>query len=638
MLVYACRSRLGIWYKGTMMDTIRLTTAQAIVKWLKNQRTVIDGEEVPMFAGVFGIFGHGNVTCLGHALESEQDDLPTWRGHNEQGMALSAVAYAKAKRRRQIMVAASSIGPGSTNMVTAAGVAHANRLPVLLFSGDTFQHRKVDPVLQQIEQFHNPTETAADTFKPVTRYWDRITKPEQIIRSLPQALAVMLDPADCGPAFFALPQDVQSEAYNYPVDFFEPRMHYIRRPGPDPREVATAADALRTASKPLIISGGGVHYSGAVEELTAFAERRAIPVVETVAGKATLVSAHPNHAGAIGVSGDTAANLVAEDADVVIAIGTRLQDFTTGSWALFKNPNVRFVSLNAARWDAVKQHATSVIGDAMVSLEQLDAALGDYTAPDEWLSFAQAKIGEWNAHLDSFKRPADVDEDGNPKPPAYNQIIQVINEICDDSDYQVSAASGLPGELLAGWRTKQVGSFDAEFGFSCMGYEISGGLGAKMALPDRDVIAWVGDGSYLMMNSDIYASVLTDHKVIYMVLDNGGFAVINRLQTNMGGVEFNNLLRTTRHTNFQHVDFVKHAESLGAYAELVQSHADLPPAYARAMAADRTYVIVMKVSEYEWVGGGTWWDVGVPEVSDRDDVLAARGEWEAESKHQRDGV
>lgn len=624
------------------MDTIRLTTAQAIVKWLINQRTVIDGPsgdmDVPMFAGVFGIFGHGNVTCLGHALESEQDRLPTWRGHNEQSMALAAIAYAKAKRRRQIMVAASSIGPGSTNMVTAAGVAHANRLPVLLFSGDTFQHRKVDPVLQQVEQFHNPTETVSDTFKPVTRYWDRITRPEQIIRSLPQALAVMLDPADCGPAFIALPQDVQAEAYNYPVAFFEPRTHFIRRPGPDPREIQAAAAVLSDAHKPLIITGGGVVYSGAIAELTAFAEKRGIPVVETVAGKSTLVSSHPNNAGAIGVSGDSASNTIAEEADVVLAIGTRLQDFTTGSWALFKNPNARFVSINAARWDAVKQHATSVIGDAQVSLELLDAEVGDYVAPVEWLGFAQAQVAAWNAHLDTFKRPEDVDENGDIRPPAYNQVIQVINEICDDDDYVLSAAGGLPGELLAGWRSKQVGTFDAEFGYSCMGYEIAGGLGAKMAFPDRDVVSWVGDGSYLMMNSDIYASVLTGHKVIYMVMDNGGFAVINRLQTSQGGAEFNNLLSTTRHTNFQHVDFVKHAESMGAVAELVETLADLPAAYARAKAADRTYVIVMNVSAYDWVGGGTWWEVGVPEVSDRDQVIAARGEWEAESKHQRDGL
>ena len=289
------------------METVRLTMAQAIVRWLVNQRTVIDGAEVPLFAGVSAIFGHGNVTCLGEALQPVQDVLPTWHGHNEQAMALTAVAFAKAKRRRQIMIATSSIGPGCTNMVTAAAVAHTNRLPLLLLSGDTYQHRIVDPVLQQIELFNDPTVTVCDTMKPVTRYWDRITKPEQIVRSLPQALAVMLDPADCGPAFFALPQDVQAEAYDYPTAFFEPRVHYIRRPGPDSRDIDVAADLLRGATKPLIISGGGVHYSGAVEALTAFAERHAIPVVETLAGKAAFVHDHPNYAGPIGVNGSPAA-------------------------------------------------------------------------------------------------------------------------------------------------------------------------------------------------------------------------------------------------------------------------------------------------------------------------------------------
>ena len=340
------------------MDTIRLTTAQAIVRWLLAQYTEVHGQDVRVFAGVFGIFGHGNVTCLAEALEPVQEQLPTWRGHNEQSMALAAVAYGKAMRGRRIMIASSSIGPGSTNMVTAAAVAHANRLPLLLllFSGDTFQHRIVDPVLQQVEVFENPTVTVTDTFRPVTRYWDRITRPEQIIQSLPQALAVMLDPATRGPAFFALPQDIQAEAYDYPAEFFERRIHYIRRPGPDQRDIDAAAALLSSAERPLIIAGGGVHYAGAVAKLTSFAERRRIPVVETVAGKSTLVSSHPNYAGPIGVTGSEAANAVAQSADVVLAVGTRLQDFTTGSWTVFKDPKVRFIAINTARWDAYKQH------------------------------------------------------------------------------------------------------------------------------------------------------------------------------------------------------------------------------------------------------------------------------------------
>lgn len=613
------------------METIRLTTAQAIVRWLLAQRTVIDGEEVALFAGAFGIFGHGNVTCLAEALEPVQDDLPMWRGHNEQSMALAAVAYAKAMRGRRIMIVTSSIGPGCTNMVTAAAVAHADRLPLLLFSGDTFQHRVVDPALQQVEVFENPTVTVCDTFKPVSRYWDRISRPEQIVQSLPQALAVMLDPATRGPAFFALPQDIQAEAYDYPAKFFEPMVHYIRRPGPDPRDIDAAAAILSGATKPIIIAGGGVHYSGAVETLTDFARRRGIPVVETVAGKATLVHDHPNYAGPIGVTGSTAANAVAEDADIVLAVGTRLQDFTTGSWAVFKNPNLRIVSINTARWDAHKQQAQAVIGDAKVSLEALDAVLGDYSAPADWLSFAQAQIAEWHSYLDSWKGRK---QDGAP---AYAQVIQVINELCDEDDYCLSSAGGLPGELAMGWRSKSVGSFDSEYGYSTMGYEIAGAWGAKMAR-SGDVICWVGDGSYLMMNSDIYSTVMTGHKVIFIVCDNGGFAVINRLQVNTGGAEFNNLLRNARHERYFHVDFVSHAESMGAIVEKVEKLDDLPAAWGRAKKADRSYAIILDIDEYTWTEGGTWWEVAVPEVSDREDVRVARAEWAAEKKHQRVGV
>ena len=614
------------------METIRLTTAQAIVKWLLAQRTQLDGEEVGVFAGAFGIFGHGNVTCLAEALQPVQDELPTWRGHNEQSMALAAVAYGKAMRGRRIMIATSSIGPGSTNMVTAAAVAHANRIPVLLFSGDTFQHRIVDPVLQQVENFGDPTVTVADTFKPVSRYWDRISRPEQILQSLPQALAVMLDPATRGPAFFALPQDIQAEAYDYPARFFEPRVHYVRRPGPDDRDIAAAAALLANARRPMIIAGGGVHYSGAVAELTDFAERRGIPVVETVAGKATLVHNHPNYAGPLGVTGSEAANSVAEDADVVLAIGTRLQDFTTGSWSVFKNPDVRFVAINTAGWDAHKQMAQPVVGDARVAIASLDAAIGGYEAPAEWLAFSQDRIAEWHGYLDSWKTK---EQDGDA---AYAQVIQVINEICDDDDYCLSAAGGLPGELTMGWRSKSVGSFDSEYGFSTMGYEIAGAWGAKMARGDGDVIAWVGDGSYLMMNSDIYSTVMTGKKVIFMVLDNGGFAVINRLQVNTGGAEFNNLLHTARHERYFRVDFVKHIEAMGALVEKVERLEDLAGAWARAKAADRSYAIVMDIDQYTWTEGGAWWEVGIPEVSDREQVRVARAGLDAEKKNQRVGV
>ena len=612
------------------METVRLTTAQALVRWMLAQRTEIDGRPAPVFGGVFAIFGHGNVVALAEALEPVQNSLPTWRGHNEQSMALAAIAYAKAMNRRQIMVATSSIGPGSTNMVTAAAAAHANRLPVLLISGDTFQHRLVDPVLQQVEVFGNPSLTVSDSFKPVTRYWDRITHPAQILQSLPQALATMLDPADCGPAFLGLPQDIAAEAFDYPAQFFEERSHFIRRPGPDPREVDAAVRAIAIARSPLIIAGGGVHYSGAVAALTTFAERRGIPVTETVAGKSTLVSEHPNFAGPIGVTGSTSANLLAADADVVLAVGTRLQDFTTGSWSVFRNESMKLVTINAARFDAGKHRAIPVVGDARVTLELVDADLGKYKAPPEWLARTGEVRRAWYSYLDEISAP-----EGRP---TYAKVIRAVNEICDPSDYQVSAAGGLPGELNAGWHSKSVHSFDAEYGYSTMGYEIAGAWGAKMALPDRDVICWTGDGSYLMMNSDIYSTVMTGHKVIFIVCDNAGFAVINRLQVNTGGEEFNNLLRSSRHQQLPRVDFVKHAEAMGAAATKVETISAFKQAFAVAKAADRSSVIVIEVDEYSWTGGGAWWEVGVPEVSDREQVRVARAELEAERKHQRVGT
>ncbi|MEN8235088.1 MAG: 3D-(3,5/4)-trihydroxycyclohexane-1,2-dione acylhydrolase (decyclizing) [Actinomycetota bacterium] len=613
------------------MGTVRLTTGQAIVRWVIAQRTEIDGVEVPLFPGVFGIFGHGNVVSLAEALSGVQDALPTWRGHNEQSMALAAVAFAKAKHRRQIMIATSSVGPGSTNMVTAAAVAHANRLPLLLISGDTFQHRIVDPVLQQIEDFGSPSTTVSDAFRPVTRFWDRITRPEQIIQALPQALGIMLDPADCGPAYIGLPQDVAAEAYDFPIPFFDKTLHHIRRPGPDTREVAAAAAALSTAEKPLLIAGGGVHYSGAVEKLAAFAVARGIPVVETVAGKSTLIDDHPNYAGPLGVTGSTSANALAADADVVVAVGTRLQDFTTGSWSVFRNPRLRLISINVGRFDAAKHNAVSVVGDALVSLEALDEALGDYCAPTTWLRHAGDERLVWRDYLDNYVgRGFEV--------PTYAQVIRAVNDLADDDDYQVAAAGGLPGEINMGWQAKSVGSIDIEYGYSCMGYEIPGAWGAKMAMPDRDVISWVGDGSYLMMNSDIHSTVATGHKVIFIVCDNGGFAVINRLQINTGGEEFNNLLEHTRRVNDTRIDFVKHAESMGAIAEKVAGIEELRAAFRRAKAADRSYVIVIDTHPYEWTDGGSWWEVGIPEVSERDQVLTARAEWDAERRHQRIGI
>jgi len=613
------------------MKTVRLTAAQAIVRRLIAQRTVIDGREAPLFAGVFAIFGHGNAVSLAEALHPVRDALPTWRGHNEQSMALAAVAFAKARRRRQIMVASSSVGPGSTNMVTAAAVAHANRLPLLILSGDTFQHRLVDPALQQIERFDNPSTTVSDTFRPVTRYWDRITRPEQVIQTLPQAIAVMLDPAECGPAFIGLPQDIAAEAFDYPLAFFDKKVWRIRRPGPDPRDIEEAAKILAGAERPLIISGGGARYSGAAATLAAFAESRRIPVAETTAGRAALLADHPALVGPIGVTGAASANAMAADADVVLAVGTRLQDFTTGSWSVFRNESMTLISINAARFDAVKRQAVSVVGDADVCLRSLDRALGDYRAPKAWPARGADERGKWRAHLDEIVA-AESD------PPSYAQVVRAINDICDDDDYQVTASGGLPGELNMGWRSKSVGSFDGEYGYSCMGYEIAGAWGAKMALPDRDVICWVGDGAYLMMNSDINSTVMTGHKVIFIVCDNGGFAVIKRLQVGTGGEEFNNMLSASRQVRSAPVDFVSHARSMGALSEKATSIDELKAAFGRAKEADRSYVIVIDTAPGEWTEGGAWWEVGVPEVSGRAPVRAARAELEAEKRRRRAGI
>ncbi len=613
------------------MQTIRLTTAQAMVKFLTTQKTLIDDQEVPLFGGVFAIFGHGNVTCLGEALEQAKDQLPTWRGQNEQSMAMAAVAYAKAKHRRQIMIATSSVGPGAANMVTAAGVAHTNRLPVLLIAGDTFATRRPDPVLQQVEHFDNPTVVVNDAFRPVTRYWDRITHPEQIIGSLQQAVATMLDPADCGPAFIGLCQDVGGLSYDYPMEFFEPVVHRIRRPRPDVEDLNRAAALLKQAKKPLLISGGGVRYSRAMQELTAFAETHNVPVVETIAGRATLLHDHPLNTGPLGPTGSDSANDMAREADLVLAVGTRLQDFTTGSWSVFQNPELRLVALNAARFDATKHRAVGVVGDARECLTQLSERLGGWRGPDSWTSTAAERYARWNGKLaNAVDKRAEL--------ASYAQVIDTVNRVCAPDDYVLTAAGGLPAELNMTWKARSLNNFDVEFGFSCMGYEIAGGWGAKMAIPDRDVVVLVGDGSYMILNSDIYSSVLSGHKVIIVVCDNGGYAVINKLQKNTGNVSFNNLIKDCRIKEEVYVDFAKHAEAMGAISETVSRLDELAAALQRAKAADRSYVICIQVDKYAWTSTNSYWQVGMPEVSPREEVRQAQAQHAEAQKTQRRGV
>ncbi len=612
-------------------DTLRLTMAQALVRYLCNQFTEIEGTRVPLFAGAFAIFGHGNVTCLSEALEAAKDTLPTWRGQNEQSMALAAIAYAKARRRRQLMVAISSIGPGALNMVTAAAMAHANRLPVLLLAGDVFANRRPDPVLQQVEVFSNPTVSVNDAFRPVTRYWDRITHPEQIISSLPQAIATMLDPADCGPAFIGLCQDTQEIAYDYPAAFFAPTVHRVPRPRPDRARLAEAVAKLRSAKRPLIISGGGVRYSLANEAVAEFATSRGIPMTETIAGKGTVTHDHPAHAGPIGVVGSTSANALAGEADVVLAIGTRLQDFTTGSWTAFAH-DAEFISINAARWDATKHRAIPVVGDALETVTELDAALGDWKADAAWTARGPAEFAKWNALLDDLQKPT------NAPLPTYAQVVAAVNAKAGPHDPMITAAGGLPGETVKGWRIKAPDTYDCDFGFSCMGYEIAAGWGHAMANPDVTPIVMVGDGSYLLMNSDIYSSVLTGHKIIVVVCDNGGFAVINRLQNFKGVPSFNNQIVDCKVIEPFSVRFADHARSMGAEARHVESLADLPAALDWAQTTDRTTVISIDTDPFAWVPGDADWDVGVPEVSERAEVREARAAHDAIRARQRVGV
>lgn len=617
------------------MSTIRLTMAQALVKYLCNQKTIIDGEKAPLFPGVFGIFGHGNVTCLSEALEEVQDILPTWRGQNEQSMALAATGFAKAKRRRQIMVATSSIGPGALNMVTAAGTAHANRLPLLILAGDTFTNRLPDPVLQQVEHYQAPSITVNDSFRAVSRYWDRISHPAQIITSMPQAIATMLDPADCGPAFIGLPQDTQELAFDYPVEFFEEKVWSIPRPRADRDAINAAVELLKTAKKPLIISGGGVRYSGAEEFLGNFAVERNIPVVETIAGKGSLTHYHPAHAGPIGIVGSTSANALAEEADVILAVGTRLQDFTTGSWTAFSR-DAKFIAVNAARFDAMKHRSLAVVGDALEVMKELSESLGSWSAEASHMKAAKALFKEWDKLLDGYQEPK-----GLPVP-TYAQVVKVVNTAAGDDDHLISAAGGIPGEVAKGWRVKNPNTFDLEFGFSCMGYEIAAGWGNAMANEGKSTpIVMLGDGTYMMMNSDIYSTVLTGHKMIVIVCDNGGYAVISRLQEFKGTPGFNNLLKHCRIQNREnplHVDFVKHAESMGAYARQCNGLDDLADALEWAKANDRTTVLSIVTDAFSWVPGDADWDVGVPEVSNKETVRAAREHQDQIRSKQRVGI
>lgn len=610
------------------MKTIRLTAAQATVRWLAAQ--MVDGDDgpVPFFAGVWAIFGHGNVAGLGEALHDIGDALPTYRAHNEQGMAHAAIAFAKARGRRRAMVCTSSIGPGATNMVTAAALAHVNRLPVLFLPGDVFASRRPDPVLQQVEDFGDGTVSANDCFRPVSRYFDRIQRPEQLLDALPRAMAVLTDPADCGPVTLAFCQDTQTEAHDWPESFFTPRHWRFRRMEPDPRELVLLRDKLSTAKRPLIIAGGGVHYAGAGDMLSGFARATGVPVAETQAGKGALVWDHPANLGAIGVTGSTAANKAAAEADLIIGIGTRLADFTTGSRRLVHGAGRDLVQVNVTPFDAHKQGAEPVVGDGARVLEWLTSALPGWTAPRDWVDGLGTALAAWHANVDLVT--AAPSASGLPTDA---QVIGAVQRSAAEDAIVVCAAGGLPGDLHKLWRVRQPGGYHMEYGYSCMGYEIAGGVGVALARPDREVHVMVGDGSYLMMNSELAASIMLGTKLIITLLDNRGFGCINRLQAATGGAPFNNLLADARHGTLPDIDFAAHAASLGAHAEKVAGIAELEAALARARAADRSSVIVIDTDPRPSdAGGGAWWDVAVPEISTREQVRQARAAYEAKGR------
>ena len=606
------------------MTTIRLTAAQAAARYIAAQLNE-DGD--PFIAGVWAIFGHGNVAALGEALYAVRETLPTYRGHNEQSMAHAAIAYAKQLCRRRAMAVTSSIGPGATNMVTAAALAHVNRLPVLFLPGDVFANRGPDPVLQQVEDFGDGTISANDCFRPVSRYFDRITRPEQLLTALPRAFRVMTDPADCGPVTLAFCQDVQAEAYDWPESFFEPRVWRQRRPRPDTAELEEAARLIRAAKKPMIVAGGGVHYSGACDALKAFVERHSIPVGETQAGKSALPWDHPLNLGPIGVTGSSSANAIAETADLVIGVGTRFQDFTTGSWALFRNPERKILALNVQAFDGTKHGARPLIADARIGLEELSAALGDFRAEAP----APQLKAEWFAAADAVTA---APKDTNALPTDM-QVIGAVQRAARENTVVMCAAGTMPGELHKLWKAGRPRSYHMEYGYSCMGYEIAGGMGIKMAEPDRDVIVMLGDGSYMMMNSELATAVMMGIKITVVITDNRGFGCINRLQRSTGGAEFNNLLDHARHVNPSRIDFVAHAASMGAHAEKAGSIAELEDALARAREADGPFVVVIDTDPYPSTeAGGHWWDVAVPEVSQREEVRKAREAYEAALKER----
>jgi 3D-(3,5/4)-trihydroxycyclohexane-1,2-dione acylhydrolase (decyclizing) len=624
----------------TKRATVRLTTAQAVVRYLSGLRTRIEGpqgdEVVPLFGGVFAIFGHGNVAGLGEALYQYRDKLPTYRAHNEQAMANAAIAYAKAHFRRRMMACSTSIGPGATNLVTSAALAHVNRLPVLFLPGDIFVSRDPDPVLQQVESSGDGTVSANDCFRPVSRYFDRIVHPSQLLTALPRAVLTLTDPALCGPVTLALPQDVQADAFDYPVEFFETPVVEFRALPPNENDLAAAVRAVIAAKRPVMIAGGGVLYGGAWGALREFSERHGVPVCETQAGKSSLPWDHPLQLGSVGVTGSPAANALTSEADLILAVGTRLQDFTTGSNSLF--PKARLVSLNVNPFDASKARGIPLQADARLGLQALSNALPRWQAEAAWTEHAKAEADAWRGTMDKITQRRDLPPGELPYDGEVIGAVQRSNSQSTSTDIAVCAAGTLPAELHKLWRTSTPGGYHMEYGYSCMGYEIAGGLGVKMARPDREVIVMVGDGSYLMLNNEIATSVMLDKKLIIVLLDNRGYGCINRLQQSCGSKPFNNMLEDCLQfgDGAPAIDFAANAASLGALSEKVANIPELEAALQRARSAKRTYLICIDTDDTRTTKeGGWWWEVAVPEESPSDSVRSARAAYMRGKENQK---
>ncbi|MCC6167476.1 MAG: 3D-(3,5/4)-trihydroxycyclohexane-1,2-dione acylhydrolase (decyclizing) [Caldilineaceae bacterium] len=621
-------------------STVRLTTAQAIIRFLVAQQVARDGQQQPFFAGCFGIFGHGNVAGIGQALQ-QYPQFRFYQTRNEQAMVHTAIAYAKQRNRLQTLACTTSIGPGATNMITGAATATVNRIPVLLLPGDIFARRNVAPVLQQLESEHSQDISVNDCFRPVSRYWDRINRPDQLILALPEAMRVLTSPADTGAVTLALPQDVQAEAYDFPAALFEPRVWHIARNRPDLDALQRAADWIRAAQRPLIVAGGGVIYSEATETLRRFVEQTGIPVGETMAGKGSLRYDHPLCLGAIGVTGTSAANLYAEQADLVIGIGTRYSDFTTASKTQFRHPDVRFVNINVAEFDAHKHAALPLAGDARATLEELTALLTGYRLDDATRRHAQELHDAWEAEVDRIYAIR------HEPLPSQGELIGAVNDHGDPEAVMVCAAGSLPGDLHKLWRTRHPKQYHLEYGYSCMGYEIAGGLGIKMADPSREVYIMVGDGSYLMLSNEIMTSVQEGYKLTIILMDNFGHKSIGSLSRSLGQHGFGTRFvhpedgvwpddRSGQAVQTIEVDLIMNARSLGAHVIECRTYDDLVAALNTAKTIDHTTVLYIQNDRYLGVPGyHSWWDVPVAQVSEMDSVNAAREEWEEMRAQER---